>query len=89
MSRDSIKTLTELALAQAQECFLEKVANLEKKKGNLVSKLAAQVALGYSNVADSIVLDSIRGQFDKSWLELVKVRYSIGVSVESQLTLRR
>lgn len=75
MSRDSIKTLTELALAQAQECFLEKVANLEKKKGNLVSKLAAQVAFGYSNVADSITLDSIRGQFDKSWLELVKVRY--------------
>jgi len=73
MSRDSIKTLTELALAQAQECFLEKVTVVEKKKGNLASKLCAQLAFMYLNVLDGLCLESISEQFEKTWVELVRV----------------
>ena len=77
MSRDSIKTLTELALAQAQECFLEKVTVVEKKKGNLTSKLCAQVSFMYVNVLDGLSLESISGQFEKAWLELIRVCFLI------------
>ena len=73
MSRDSIKTLTELSLAQAQECFLERITTGEKKKGNLVSKLCSQLAFMYSNISDGFNLESVKGQFDKAWVELVKV----------------
>ena len=73
MSRDSIKTLTELALAQAQECFLEKVTVVEKKKGNLASKLCAQLAFMYVNVLDGFSLESVIGQFEKAWVDLIKV----------------
>lgn len=73
MSRDSIKTLTELALAQAQECFLEKVTVVEKKKGNLASKLCAQLSFMYMTVLDGFSLESISRQFEKTWLELIRV----------------
>ena len=73
MSRDSINTLTNLSLAQAQECFLEKVTLVEKKKGNLASKLCAQLAFMYVNVLDGFSLESISGQFEKAWIELIKV----------------
>lgn len=73
MSRDSIKTLTELALAQAQECFLEKVTVVEKKKGNLASKLSTQLSFMYMNVLDGLSLESISGQFEKAWLDLIRV----------------
>jgi hypothetical protein len=73
MSRDSIKTLTELMLAQAQECFLEKVTFVDKKMGNLASKLCAQLAFMYLNVLDGLCLESISGQFDRAWVELIRV----------------
>ncbi|KAI8818647.1 BRO1-like domain-containing protein [Fimicolochytrium jonesii] len=73
LSRDSIKTLVDLMLGQAQECFMEKVL-LEKKKGALVAKLAAQASHVYQSVADGIMSESIRGQFDRAWVELVKVK---------------
>ncbi|KNC98241.1 uncharacterized protein SPPG_06641 [Spizellomyces punctatus DAOM BR117] len=73
LSRDSIKTLADLMLAQAQECFIEKVI-MEKKKGALVAKLAAQAAHVYQNVADGLANEAIRSQFDRAWIELVKVK---------------
>ncbi|KAL5032446.1 hypothetical protein BDV3_001013 [Batrachochytrium dendrobatidis] len=73
MSRNSVKCLGELMLAQAQECFLEKVL-IEKKQGLLVAKLAAQIALVYSTVLDGFGNPSLKGQFDKSWFDLVKIK---------------
>jgi hypothetical protein len=73
MSRDCIKTLVELSLAQAQECFIEKLVLCEHKKGALISKLCAQLSFMYSNVSDGFSLESLKGQFEKAWVEMVKV----------------
>ena len=72
LSRDSIKVVVDLVLAQAQECFLEKVV-MEKKRGVLVAKLAAQAAHQYTMTLEGMGHASLKGQFDKSWIELVKV----------------
>ena len=74
LSRDSIKTLVELMLAQAQECMIEKMV-FEKKKGGLVAKLAAQTAHMYGNVLDGLTNDAVSSQFMKAWVDLVKVRH--------------
>lgn len=73
MSRDSIRALTDLSLAQAQECFIEK-AVMEKKKPALIAKLAAHAAHGYSATMDGLSNEDIKTQFDKQWLELIKVK---------------
>ncbi|KAJ1334322.1 hypothetical protein BSLG_008157 [Batrachochytrium salamandrivorans] len=73
MSRDSVKCLSELMLGQAQECFIEKVL-VEKKRGALVAKLSAQVALIYSGVVDGFLALSLKGQFDKSWIDLIRIK---------------
>ncbi|KAJ3411416.1 bck1-like resistance to osmotic shock [Chytridiales sp. JEL 0842] len=73
MSRDSVKSLVDLMLAQAQEVFIEKVL-AEKKKGALVAKLAAQAAHGYTQAGDGLGNESLKGQFDKNWIEIVKIK---------------
>ncbi|KAI9333947.1 BRO1-like domain-containing protein [Zopfochytrium polystomum] len=73
MSRESIKTLVDLMLAQAQECFLEKVL-IERKKGSLMAKLAAQAAHAYSNALEGMNHETLKGQFERQWIELVKVK---------------
>ncbi|KAJ3082965.1 bck1-like resistance to osmotic shock [Quaeritorhiza haematococci] len=92
LSRDSIKTLVDLCLGQAQECFVEKVI-LEKKKGALVAKLAAQAAHVYNNVVDGLSNESVKGQFEKPWVDLVKIKakyfqavsfYHKGIQLESE-----
>jgi hypothetical protein len=72
MSRESVKALVDLMLAQAQEVFIEKVL-AEKKKGALVAKLAAQAAHSYNVAAEGLNHDSLKGQFDKNWAEIAKV----------------
>ncbi|KAJ3172308.1 bck1-like resistance to osmotic shock [Irineochytrium annulatum] len=72
LSRDSIKALVDLMLAQAQEVFIEKVT-IESKKGALVAKLAAQASHWYSLAADGLAGDAVKGQFDRAWVELAKV----------------
>ncbi|KAJ1565858.1 bck1-like resistance to osmotic shock [Nowakowskiella sp. JEL0078] len=73
LSRDSIKTLVDLMLAQAQEIFLEKLIS-EKKAGTLVSKLAAHTAFAYNSVAEGLLNESLKGQFEKSWIDLSKIK---------------
>ncbi|KAJ3129400.1 bck1-like resistance to osmotic shock [Nowakowskiella sp. JEL0407] len=73
LSKESIKTMVELMLAQAQETFLEKFI-AEKKTGSLVSKLAAHAAHAYSTTLDGLQHESIRSQFEKAWLDLVKIK---------------
>ncbi|KAJ3219416.1 bck1-like resistance to osmotic shock [Dinochytrium kinnereticum] len=73
LSRDSIKSLADLMLAQAQEVFLEKVI-AEKKKGALVSKLAAQASHFYAAALDGLTSETVKGQFDKAWIEIIKIK---------------
>ncbi|KAJ3225504.1 bck1-like resistance to osmotic shock [Clydaea vesicula] len=73
LSRDSIKAIVDIMLAQAQECFIEKVL-MEKKKGSIVSKLAAQCSNMYSVAGDGMQEESVKGQFDKHWFEIVKIK---------------
>ncbi|KAI9003605.1 BRO1-like domain-containing protein [Gaertneriomyces semiglobifer] len=82
MSRDSVKCLADLMLGQAQECFIEKVLG-ERKSGALVAKLAAQAAHQYGNVVDVMCSEAIKSQWDKPWVDLVKIKakYFLGVSL--------
>ncbi len=74
LGRDSIKCLAELMLAQAQECFLEKVV-MEKKRGALPSKISAQASFMYKDVYESMTNHAaLIQQFDKSWSLLVQVK---------------
>ena len=58
LSRDSLKALTAIMLAQAQEIFVEKVVT-EKKSSGMIAKLAAQASLLYSNAAEALSNESI------------------------------
>ncbi|TPX75068.1 hypothetical protein CcCBS67573_g03669 [Chytriomyces confervae] len=73
MSRDSVKALSELMLAQAQECFLEKCL-IEKKSGALVAKLAAQAAHAYLTAADSLAVDALKVHISKAWIDICKTK---------------
>ncbi|KAI8847540.1 BRO1-like domain-containing protein [Chytridium lagenaria] len=80
LSRDSIKSLVDLMLAQAQEVFLEKVL-AEKKKGALPSKLAAQAAHFYAAALEGLSTEAVKGQFDKPWVEVVKIKAKLFESI--------
>eukprot|EP00833_Pecoramyces_ruminatium_P015640 jgi/Orpsp1_1/1189672/evm.model.d7180000073627.1 len=71
--RESVKCLNKLMLASAQECFLEKTI-FEKKKPNLLSKIASYLAFTYSEISDDMDAVELRSQFDGSWTSLVKVK---------------
>jgi len=73
IQRESVKCLNKLMLASAQECFLEKTIS-EKKKANLLSKIASYLAFTYSEIADDMDVVELREQFDDSWTSLVKVK---------------
>lgn len=74
MSRDSIKVLADLMLAQAQECFIEK-AIVENRKGAIVAKLAMCLSSMYGNINDGLANPALKNQFRKAWVELLKVFY--------------
>jgi hypothetical protein len=60
-------------LAQAQECFIEKVL-IEKKKGTLVSKLSMHLSTTYLSIVDGLKLPALRSQFPDSWVDLFKLK---------------
>lgn len=74
LSRDTIKTLISIMLAQAQEVFLEKQIGDGGKKPNMLAKLAAQAALLYTQSVEGIQEASNKGVFERVWLVLCQVR---------------
>ena len=73
MSKDVVKCLVALMLAQASEVFLEK--SIEEKKNNgLVSKLASQTAAAYTSLVDETKEFVTKGVFDRSWLNLIQAK---------------
>lgn len=72
LSRDTVKTLININLAQAQEVFLEKQI-ADGKKSGMLAKLAAQAALLYSQAVEGLTGDSTKGVFDKTWATMCSV----------------
>jgi hypothetical protein len=66
LSRDTVKTLISINLAQAQEVFLEKQI-ADGKKSGMLAKLAAQAGLLYSQAVEGLAMDSMKNVCDKSW----------------------
>jgi tyrosine-protein phosphatase non-receptor type 23 len=74
MSKDVIRWLVDVQLAQATEVFWERTLE-EKKGGSLVARLAAQVTLMYSALAEEAKEWVGRSIFEKSWALLVQVSF--------------
>ncbi|KAF4552876.1 BRO1-like domain-containing protein [Elsinoe fawcettii] len=73
LSRETVKTLIAVMLAQAQEVFLEKQINDDKKVG-LLAKLAAQATYLYGQAVEGIQENVSKGIFERPWLILGQVK---------------
>lgn len=75
LSKETIKIIVNIMLAQAQEVFFEKTLN-EKKKGNVVVKLAAGLATMYTGVAEAFSSDDkLRDYFDRTYSQIIQVKF--------------
>jgi len=72
LSREVIKFLVGVIMAQATEVFLEKCIN-EKKAPALVAKIASQAASMYTSMSDEVKDFMGKGIFDRNWITLVQV----------------
>lgn len=75
LSRETVKTLIAIMLAQAQEVFLEKQVADGKKVG-LLAKLANQATYLYTQAAEGAQENVTKGVFDRVWLLLVQTKAS-------------
>ncbi|ETS63755.1 hypothetical protein PaG_02071 [Moesziomyces aphidis] len=73
MSKDVVKCLVGITLAQASEVFLEKT--IEEKKGpGLIAKLASQTATAYTALVEDSREHLTKGIFERSWTYLIQVK---------------
>jgi hypothetical protein len=75
LSRETVKTLIAIMLAQAQEVFLEKQIADGKKVG-LLAKLASQAAFLYTQATEGAQENVTNAVFEKVWLLVCQVRRS-------------
>ncbi|KAG0354009.1 bck1-like resistance to osmotic shock [Podila minutissima] len=80
LSRDTVKMLVSLMLAQAQEVFFEKTLG-EKKKPLLVSKLAAQVAWSYQATVEAMTDGVSKSVFEKNWQTLCQIKAKLFTAI--------
>ncbi|RKF76069.1 Vacuolar protein-sorting protein BRO1 [Golovinomyces cichoracearum] len=73
LSRETVKILTQIMLAQGQEVFLEKQIADGKKVG-LLAKLASQAAYQYTQVIEGTQENVNKGIFEKAWLLVVQIK---------------
>lgn len=74
LSRETVKMLTELMLAQAHECFLESSLR-EKKKDGLIAKLGSHAAWTYENIVYELQDSVGRGVgIDKAWITVCQIK---------------
>ncbi|KAL8938419.1 MAG: hypothetical protein Q9216_003912 [Gyalolechia sp. 2 TL-2023] len=74
LSRDTIKTLISVMLAQGQEVFLEKQI-ADRKKVGLLAKLASQAAYLYAQTVEGVQDNFHRGIFDKLWVQVAQIKH--------------
>ena len=73
LSRETVKTLIGIMLAQGQEVFLEKQIADDKKVG-LLAKLASQAGFLYAQAVEGVQENVNKAIFEKVWLSFVQVR---------------
>ncbi|KAF4587526.1 Vacuolar protein-sorting protein BRO1 [Ophiocordyceps camponoti-floridani] len=76
LSRECVKALIQVMLAQAQEIFLEKQVADQKKIG-LLAKLASQTAYLYAQAVEGVQENVNKAVFEKVWLTLVQIKTSL------------
>jgi len=84
LSRDTVKTLIQVMLAQGQEVFLEKQIADGKKVG-LLAKLASQAAYLYSGAIEGTQENVNKAIFEKVWLLVVQVCFGITKGLSSRI----
>ena len=72
LSRDTVKTLIQLMLAQGQEVFLEKQIADGKKVG-LLAKLASQAAYLFAQALEGVQENCQKAIFERTWLLVTQV----------------
>ena len=80
LSRDTVKTLIAIMLAQGQEVFLEKQIADGKKVG-LLAKLASQAASLYGGGVEGVSENVSKGIFERVWLLVVQIKASYMASL--------
>lgn len=73
LSRDTVKTLISLTLAQSQEVFLEKQVADGKKPG-LLAKLASQAAWLHTQSLEGAQENVTKGVFDRTWSIMTQIK---------------
>lgn len=76
LSRETVKTLIQIMLAQGQEVFLEKQIADGKKVG-LLAKLASQAGYLYAQAVEGTTENVNKAVFEKVWLLVVQVCYHV------------
>lgn len=75
LSRETVKALIHVMLAQAQEVFLEKQI-ADKKKIGLLAKLASQAGYLYTQALEGVQENVNKAIFEKVWLLMVQVGFT-------------
>ena len=73
LSRETVKALIALMLAQAQEVFAEKQIADGRKVG-LLAKLASQASLLYAQTTEGIQENVAKNIFDRLWLQVCQIK---------------
>ncbi|KAG2040773.1 BRO1-like domain-containing protein [Suillus americanus] len=73
LSREVIKFLVGVIMAQATEVFLEKCID-EKKAPALVAKIASQSASMYTSLSEEVKDFMGKGIFDRNWITLIQIK---------------
>lgn len=80
LSREVIKFLIGVILAQGNEVFLEKCIS-EKKPQLLISKLASHVAYSYTSLSEEVKEFMGRGILDRNWVTVIQAKAKYFTSV--------
>lgn len=72
LSRDTVKLLSNIMLAQAQECVCQTQIR-EGKSGKIVAKLANQASMMFTSALEGIGDLVSQGVFERTWRDLLQV----------------
>ncbi|KAI5116512.1 hypothetical protein M0805_001867 [Coniferiporia weirii] len=73
LSREVVKFLVNIMLAQATEVFFEKCVD-EKKASGLVAKIASQAASLYTALCEEVKEFMGKGLFDRNWVTILQIK---------------